>query len=70
MAAGLQEFYFVRESSIGKHANSFLVGGFRTTEGHVHVNDFLHAYLNLFYVIIGQRTAIFLFEVTIVAPAE
>ena len=70
LAARLQQLHLVRETTLLKHADSLLGGGLRATEGHVHVDDFLHPLLDLHHVLVGQHTAVLLLEVAVVAPAE
>ena len=70
LAAGLKQLYLVGESTLGKHTDGFFIGGLIAAKGHVEVDDFLHALIQLLHVVIGQLLASLLLEVAIVAARD
>ena len=70
LSACLQQLHLVREATLGKDADGLFVGGFGATEGHVQIDNLLHAVAEECYVVSCQRLVILLLEVTIVSARD
>ena len=70
LAAGLKEFYLVRETAVLEDAQRLLVGGFEATEGHVELYNLGHALAYLGYVILDERLGVAFLKVAVVAARD